>query len=588
MKASVTPIRMGLGPRLVLVLALIVAAGLLLLGTVRAQTSGGGELAACVARQHLGDTPRALLSDPGHFDCRKDSSAWGPGSYWVRLAVPATPTAVDPANPATILRLVPQWQRSLTVYSRDATGQILSRSFDNAELTPMVGIGGAIGVPLGGQAGPVTDVLLRIDGALNAAGLVGDPRLVSTDRLHADELVATALFAAFAGLGLGLFCYNIVLWLTIRERFQLTYCLSLLAMLAYVWSSSGTMAVQFPLIPNDVRMATSYAMLAFVAALALQFVTDIIEPEKVPTGLRLFARHYGLVFVATALSVGLVPDAWRPVAERAFVYSFLPLPPLVLAVTWIAWRRGSRSVRILAIAWALPLVMSVVRIAHALHLIHSTPLVHYSLVIGMSFEALLSSLAMSYRIKLIAAERDRAIIDERAARHLASVDSLTGLLNRRALLEQVIAWGSPEPLRLLIVDVDHFKQINDTHGHLVGDEVLRAFAEVLAIRADLRASVARLGGEEFALVGTVDELHEALALGILADTRARAMYGEVRITVSVGMAEGMVRSEDEWRELYRRADAALYQAKAEGRNRAIHALREGPASQPGIGFRAVA
>jgi diguanylate cyclase (GGDEF)-like protein len=183
---------------------------------------------------------------------------------------------------------------------------------------------------------------------------------------------------------------------------------------------------------------------------------------------------------------------------------------------------------------------------------------------------------MSYRIKLITAERDRARADERAARQLANVDSLTGLLNRRALLEQLIEWRSPEPLRLLLVDIDRFKSVNDRHGHLVGDEVLRAVAEVLAIRADLNASVARLGGEEFALIGAAAELPEAVALGIIADIRSRPMADGVRVTVSVGMAEGPVRGEDEWRELYRRADAALYQAKSDGRNRAVHA----PAGAP--------
>ena len=191
----------------------------------------------------------------------------------------------------------------------------------------------------------------------------------------------------------------------------------------------------------------------------------------------------------------------------------------------------------------------------------------------MSVEALLSSLAMSFRIKLITDERDRALADERAARHLASVDSLTGLLNRRALLERLIEWRHPEPLRMLLVDIDHFKQINDRHGHLLGDEVLREVAETLAMRADLQGTVARLGGEEFALVGTADELHEGVALAILTDIRGRTMADGVRLTVSIGMAEGLVRCEDEWRELYRRADAALYRAKHEGRNRAVHAPR---------------
>jgi len=528
-------------------------------------------LTSCIARQRAGDDPARLLLDPSRFDCTRPDSAWGPGSYWVRLNVPAASAiaAAHAGAPPRQLRFVPQWQRGLAIYTRDADGDILARWFDDADLSRMIGVGAAVGLSLEGHDRPVTQILVRVDGALNAAGLIGDPQLLNVAGLHGEELVAAAIFAAFAGLGIGLLCYNIVLWLTIRERFQLTYCLSLMAMLAYVWSSSGMMAVQFPALPQTVRLETSYMMLAFVAALALQFITDFIEADRLPRRLRFIARHIGLGCIAAALAVIFAPEEWRYLADRAYVATFIPLPVLVVALTVVAWRRGSNSVRVLAIAWAVPLVMAVVRIAHALHLIDYGLLVQYALVAAMSIEALLSSLAMSFRIKLVTDERDRALADERAARHLASVDSLTGLLNRRALLEQVIDWESPEPLRLLLIDIDHFKLINDRHGHLVGDEVLREVAEVLAIRADLRGSVARMGGEEFCLIGTADELHEGIALGILADMRARPMAGNVQLTVSIGIADGMVRSEDEWRELYRRADDALYRAKSEGRNRVV-------------------
>ncbi|MBC2665661.1 diguanylate cyclase [Novosphingobium flavum] len=534
---------------------------------------GAIRLHACVAPVRHGDTAAKLFASPDRFDCRRAEAAWGAGSYWVRLDLPpGSRLSEDPEDmPNRYLRFAPQWQRMITVHTRLADGRIVSRSYDNQDLSPLMGIGAAVGIPLEKRVRLGTQIMVRLDGALNAAGLVVEPQLMRGTALRGAELAAAAIFSAFAGLGIGLFCYNMVLWLTIRERFQLTYCLSLLAMLAYVWASSGAMSLQAPSTSQVLRIETSYLMLAFVGALALQFITDFIEPHCLPARLRRFARNVGLASIAAAVAVILVPEAWRPLADRAYVLTFIPLPPLVAAIGMIAWRRGSGSVRVLAIAWAMPLVMAVLRIAHALHLVELSSVVEYSLVIGMSIEALLSSLAMSYRIKLVTEERDQALADERAARHLANVDGLTGLLNRRALLEQVIAWSSPEPLRLLLVDIDHFKQINDRHGHLVGDEVLRDVAEVMAMRAELRGSVARLGGEEFALIGTSDELSEGLALAILADMRAKAMGGHVRLTVSIGMAEGMVRCEDEWRDLYRRGDIALYRAKSEGRNRAVHA-----------------
>lgn len=541
----------------------------------RADTGAPGtiHLTGCIARQLPGDDARMLLNHPNRFDCHRPAAAWGPGNFWIRYTLPAgsSVTAARADEAPRQFRFVPQWQRDLAVITRDADGQLETRWFDDADLSRLVRVGGVVPIPLERGDRPVTDVLIRVDGALNASGLVGDPQVLSDRELDGEELVAVAAIAAFVGLSFGLFCYNIVLWLTIRERFQLTYCLSLLAMLAYVWANSGIMVQQFPAIPHTARLGTSYVMLGFVAALALQFIADFIEPDRLPRQLRRIARQLGLVCVVAGLVVVAAPEQWRHLADRIYVLSFVPLPPMVVTLIVLAWRRGSRSVRVLAVAWLVPVVMTLVRLAHALNFIPFGPLVQYSIVIGMSLEALLSSLAMSFRIKRITEERDQAVADERAARHLANVDSLTGLLNRRALLAQLIAWGSPEPLRLLIVDIDRFKAINDQHGHLVGDEVLRAVAELLAIRADLNASVARLGGEEFALIGTANDLSEAVALGILADIRGETMPGGVRVTVSVGMAEGMVLCEDDWRELYRRADAALYQAKSEGRNRAVQA-----------------
>lgn len=170
---------------------------------------------------------------------------------------------------------------------------------------------------------------------------------------------------------------------------------------------------------------------------------------------------------------------------------------------------------------------------------------------------------------------------QKNARDLALSDPLTGLLNRRALIDNALEMGRQAPLRLLVVDIDHFKAINDAHGHDKGDEVLCEVAERLAIRAELMGSVARIGGEEFAILGRADELPEALALGLLQDVRTAPMPHGGTVTVSLGVAEGPVTGEDDWRELYQRADRALYEAKRDGRNRVVQAeaLPEGQAAR---------
>lgn len=157
-------------------------------------------------------------------------------------------------------------------------------------------------------------------------------------------------------------------------------------------------------------------------------------------------------------------------------------------------------------------------------------------------------------------------------RTLALTDPLTGLLNRRALLDfaEAIALGG-DHARLILIDIDRFKAINDAHGHDTGDEVLIEVARVIEARAGNNVSAARIGGEEFALLGATHALPAATALALLSEIRTAAMPHGLVVTASMGIAEGPLGDEQAWRKLYGRADEALYEAKRTGRNRACHA-----------------
>lgn len=157
-------------------------------------------------------------------------------------------------------------------------------------------------------------------------------------------------------------------------------------------------------------------------------------------------------------------------------------------------------------------------------------------------------------------------------RVLALTDPLTGLLNRRALQDFAEALGDGEaPARLLLIDIDNFKAINDAHGHDVGDDVLVAVARVIDGFSGNNISAARLGGEEFALLGSDPDLPTPRALQVLAAVREAPMPHGDRVTISIGIAEGRLDTPDAWQNLYTQADAALYEAKNSGRNRACHA-----------------
>ena len=156
----------------------------------------------------------------------------------------------------------------------------------------------------------------------------------------------------------------------------------------------------------------------------------------------------------------------------------------------------------------------------------------------------------------------------------ARCDPLTGLLNRRGLEGQfdfaiALARRSGRPLSLLTVDVDHFKRVNDTHGHGVGDQVLQGLARTLQQRLRRSDVAARIGGEEFVALLPDTGLKEAQATAdALRLAVAAQEYPQVgHITISLGVSALRGGDEDGASALLQRADAALYQAKGEGRNR---------------------
>jgi diguanylate cyclase (GGDEF)-like protein len=166
---------------------------------------------------------------------------------------------------------------------------------------------------------------------------------------------------------------------------------------------------------------------------------------------------------------------------------------------------------------------------------------------------------------------------QREIRQLADMDLLTGLLNRRGLqarllaLENASARTAKASLReVLLVDVDRFKSVNDSYGHDAGDAVLRQLAERLAPHARQTAAIARMGGEEFVLVGYSRPGGDiqALAHAIVQSVRAQPFKiasGDLPVTVSIGVT--LSNAGESFEAQLRRADQALYQAKNSGRDR---------------------
>jgi two-component system cell cycle response regulator len=176
--------------------------------------------------------------------------------------------------------------------------------------------------------------------------------------------------------------------------------------------------------------------------------------------------------------------------------------------------------------------------------------------------------------------QDRLRADLGLALEMALIDPLTGLYNQRYLmrhLHSLLDSGQSGPLAVLMIDVDHFKLVNDDHGHSVGDRALQAVADTLRANTRVIDSVARYGGEEFVVVMPATDREQAVQAGERLRAAVEGLLFEpemgrrCQLTVSVGTActETGPFTPDS---LLRMADRALYDAKRTGRNRVVHAL----------------
>ena len=176
-------------------------------------------------------------------------------------------------------------------------------------------------------------------------------------------------------------------------------------------------------------------------------------------------------------------------------------------------------------------------------------------------------------------EMQDALIESREIlAHQATHDPLTGLLNRRAILDRLReelarAGRYGDLLAVGMCDIDHFKQINDTHGHQTGDDVLCGLTQILSESLREYDSIGRMGGEEFLVITPMKAGMDCISVFgrfcvRVAESKITTRSGVLSVTVSIGVACSTVESTMD--EILAAADAALYRAKNEGRNRIAH------------------
>jgi len=154
---------------------------------------------------------------------------------------------------------------------------------------------------------------------------------------------------------------------------------------------------------------------------------------------------------------------------------------------------------------------------------------------------------------------------------LATRDPLTGVGNRRALENKMfdavnVFKRNKTSVSMLLIDLDHFKKVNDRHGHAAGDKILQSITEIINLRIRITDSLYRIGGEEFVVILDGQDLHKAAHLAEQLRTliEANELVPDSSVTISVGVAE--LKGGETSRDWIHRADEALYRAKRSGRN----------------------
>lgn len=437
-------------------------------------------------------------------------------------------------------------------------------------------------------------------------------RLWRHEAFWQESLSSYAMLSVYFGMLLALAAYNLLLWFSLRDHNYLSYVLFAISMAVGQLSLNG-LGNQFlwPDWPTwgNLAFSTGFAATGFFGAL---FTRGFLETRRnLP---RLDGAIIGLagLFALCAVAPLVAPYRLAAIMTSLTGVSF----SLVAVLAGVrCWRAGQPGARVFILAWTSLLLGVVVVGLRNLDLLPTTFLSFYAIQIGSAVEMVLLSFALAERINELQREKDaargevittrqelvaalqRSEIDlerrvaartgeleslnaklrenERQLQALAHTDPLTGLANRLLLdarLEQSMqhARRSRGQVALLLIDLDHFKAINDSRGHAIGDEVLRATAERLRAAVREVDTVARIGGDEFVVVlGSVggaadaERLAEKLVAGIREPMRVLGMPIESSASIGVALFSG---GDLTPAELLRRADRAMYLAKEAGRD----------------------
>jgi two-component system, sensor histidine kinase LadS len=508
-----------------------------------------------VAAGTLDDQFKTMKDSPGH-DRWKD--------YWLRL------TPQNPAETAGIPVLVLNTTRSLQ-------GQIVAQRNGSVVELPLATIlPGFLGtrdwVFAWPEGVPRTQAVYAHIQSSSAEAQYLSPSVSTLAGVLAKSVARQRVIAWTFGALIAVSIAALLIWFVLKDPLFILYATLFTMQALYVAYLSGQ-GFDWPWLSLAAPL-NAYAWnvpIALSGAVACLFTREIADLRHFSPRIYKVFGWIALGFVLLAAAnvaknvglLGLVNDLGNIMFVGSAVFT--------VVVCFMAWRRGNQAAGWFLIAW---LLLEGFTIAAAVRFLINTSddadaLVYTWLPFSMVAASILTALGVADRLRA-----QRLALSEAEKR--AQTDPLTGVLNRRSLIERLDAACARArarglPIALLFIDLDHFKQINDTFGHQAGDACLRGIID--PIHAELRQSdvIGRYGGEEFVVILSSADAAAAhpIAQRILervADVRVHGYGDPIALTCSIGVATSDTLHV--WGEhLLARADAAVYVAKHAGRNR---------------------
>ncbi|MCF6245064.1 MAG: sensor domain-containing diguanylate cyclase [Sulfurovum sp.] len=440
-------------------------------------------------------------------------------------------------------------------------------------------------------------------------GIFGAIQLTDKTEYYQNIQMKKYLYLAYLVALMTIVLYNFLYFLYFKDRIYLYYITYVTLFGLWVANFKGLL---LPFINAEIFIVLQLIIPLFFISLLL-FSQSILETEKRHEKLH---KIYNTIIYITLFSI-----LWMSVAPESGFYlmNLLSTPLLITTLLSALWYlRGKGIINKLYI-----ITLSVFTISMTILSLLTLGVIPYShflstlIVVVSIIEIVLFSLLLAYRINLLRkesfesreklirqqksestrlfhtvgektkelnrakedleAELKKKIELEKHLKHLASTDPMTELNNRRAFfelseLEISKAKFDKEQLSCLVIDIDHFKRINDTYGHDVGDIVINDVAKLMILNTRTKDHIGRIGGEEFAVLmpktnaESAYQIADRLRENISKHTIAIDNHEAIKITISIGLSTLTKDKDETIHTLLKRADTALYKAKNNGRN----------------------